>query len=226
MSKVIIALVGNKRSGKSSTFNIMKEMCPHIIEITLANKLKNVSSEVFHIAREAFDDKRKEEVMTDYVRLRPSHIIDVCNAFGIENLTEAEINPHVGIVLNTPRQIAQYLGTELLRSFNPDIHCEHAVKDLPATCLCVVTDARFWSEYNYFQKNSDNFIPIYIDNKKAEEKAKGDNHASERDILDIAKKCLLVVNNNGELSELNIKVQAVMRHVEFLINGNNRSIGF
>ena len=219
MPKTIITLVGVKRSGKSTTFNYLKEIFPSVTEITLANKLKNVCSEVFNVPRSAFDDDRKEQPLDKAVQLYPAHVVDICAKFDINNLSEGEINPHVGVILPTPRRIAQFVGTEILRSFGANIHCEHAVKDLSDNCFGVVTDCRFWNEFNYFKDNSYYFIPIYVDNKKAEEKAQGDNHASERDVLDIAKQCLFTLDNNGTLEDLARGVEEMVPKVPYYKQG-------
>lgn len=212
--QVVIGLVGTKGSGKTTAFKLMQELKAGTTEIMLANKLKQVCSEVFGIPRISFEDAAvKEKELNDFITLNEKNVSEVIKRFKKEIDYDKHIRPHIGKILISPRQIAQYIGTEVLRNVSEDIHCEGAVQDLVQAPLFVVTDIRFWNEYNFFNKNQDlAFFPVYISNYAAEAKAASDKHPSEAYVLEIAKKCERI-DNNGSMQDFKSKVTELLARV-------------
>lgn len=201
--KLVIGLTGVKQAGKTTTFNFLKERFPQVVEVALANKLKNVCSTAFGLKREAFDDPALKEVELDeLVTLTEENLTHVLEGFGLPYTFDKHIRPHIGATLETARRVAQYIGTEVLRQVDPDVHCKSAVLDVPESAIAVVTDMRFHNEFDFFSTAyGTSFFPFYIHNPGAEAKAALDSHASERYILEIAKKCEKI-DNTGSLESL------------------------
>jgi len=214
MKRTIIGLTGAKGSGKTTTFGIIQAEFPTVQEITLANRLKNASAEVFGIPRSHFDDPAvKEKEMAQPVVLDEKNVRALIEFFGEQADFEKHIRPHMKKVLHTPRQVAQYVGTEVLRNVDEQIHCKGSVLGLPETGIFVVTDMRFWNEFDFFNDNPNvDFHPLYISNNHAEAKAAGDNHPSERYVLEIAKKCKRI-DNNGSFQALTDQILTFMNGV-------------
>ena len=130
--KVVIGLVGVKTSGKSTTANIMKKIFQDdVIEAALADKLKNVCSEIFNVPREHFDRQDLKEIpFSSNKTLTKETISLVLTGFGIKE-TEDLLNFYnknniIDKQLSSPRQIAQIVGTEVLRAAgDEDIHCKN-----------------------------------------------------------------------------------------------------
>lgn len=217
--RTIIGLTGVKGSGKTTCFNAIKKVYPEAREIMLAGRLKNACSEVFGIPRNHFDDPAvKEKELEKLVVLDEKNTAALIHFFGEQPDFDKHIRPHLNKVLHSPRQIAQYVGTEVLRRVDELIHCKGAVLDLPHEGVFVVTDIRFWNEYDFFDNNEEvRFFPFYISNYAAEAVASKDSHASEKYVLEIAKKCQKI-DNNGSLPEFEGRV---LDAVKFL----NRGIG-
>lgn len=211
--KTIIGLTGVKGSGKTTCFNFIQKACPSASEIMLAGKLKDVCAETFELPRSVFEDPAVKEKELDKLVVLDAHNLSfLINKFGQPFNTDAHIRPHLNKVLHTPREVAQYIGTEVLRSVDDLIHCKGAVMDLPEDGIFVVTDIRFWNEFDFFADQKDiQFVPFYISNYAAETVAAKDTHASERYILEIAKKCEKL-DNNGSMEDFqNMVVNAFER---------------
>jgi hypothetical protein len=200
--KTIIALTGVKFSGKTTAFNFLKEIMPSqspLIEIQLAKKLKDECSRVFKIERNLFDDSKLKEVSLEMpIYLSATDLTDLIRSYGVEPDYDTHVRPHVGMVLESPRRVAQYIGTEVLRTVNEDIHCMGATMNLPENGTFVVTDMRFPNEFNFFNKNyGECFHPFYIQNNQAELAGAQDMHPSERMVLVTAKRCKMIPNNSS-----------------------------
>lgn len=215
--KTIIGLTGAKGSGKTTSFTIFTQVLPTIQEITLANRLKNASAHVFNIPRQDFDDPRvKEKELESPVTFNAQNTKAIIEFFGMTPDYDKHIRPHIGKVLHTPRQIAQYVGTEVCRNVDEQIHCKGAVLGLPENGVFVVTDMRFWNEFHFFNDNpAVRFIPLYVSNSVAEAKAAGDAHVSEKYVLEIGKKCR-TIDNNGDMAALRDQLITVLEEAELV----------
>lgn len=224
--RTIIALSGFKGSGKTTTFNILKEILPEAKEVTLARRLKAVCSMVFNIPMKHFDDPALKEVPFKKPRvMTESKLEAIVKAFisqeQLDSMTDEMeaaavrlLMFHVGVELKSPRHMAQFVGTEVLRAMDPDIHCNTAVNGLPESGTFIVTDMRFPSEFEYFKtKFTGKFIPIYVANNPAEEAGAKETHPSEAQIPTVARGCIKL-DNNGTIDELKGKVQFLLKGVE------------
>lgn len=207
---IVIGLIGAKGAGKTTAFEAIKSVV-HVQEITLAAKLKDVCSTYLHVDREAFDaPSLKEKDLETPVFLTGPLITEMFRAYGLYPDYDKFIRPHIGKVLYTPRLVAQYVGTEVLRNFHPDIHCDSAAKGIHAQ-VGVVTDMRFPNEYDYFDKGNWAFYSIYIQNVGAEIKASQDTHASEAHLQILARRATQLLPNNSSLKEFQDSVSLYVR---------------
>lgn len=207
--KTVIALTGVKFSGKTTAFEYIRSLRPDVIEITLAGKLKDVCATVFDIPRDYFDRPDvKEKEMDTLVELETENLQAIFEHFdGYEIVFDKHIRPHIGKVLHTPRQVAQYVGTEVLRTVDPDVHCRHATRGKPQDGIFVVTDMRFPNEFDFFAVDKTcQFHPFYIKNTGAECKAGDDPHPSESHIKDLAKRCT-TIDNDSTVQEFYKRIQ-------------------
>lgn len=222
---ILIALIGAKGAGKTTAFNSIKELVD-VQEITLASKLKDVCAQVFNIPREHFDSHQfKEKEMEDPVFLTPEKVravfLEYSNTIARtftghsktnDRLPDSYVRSHVGKVLISPRQVAQYIGTEVLRNFYEDIHCIEAMANVTKN-IGVVTDMRFPNEFNYFAGQFVNYHPIYIQNVGAEVQAGKDTHASEAHLPWLAKRAAVTIQNNGSINDFEYAVKAYVKGI-------------
>ena len=197
----ILGLTGLKGSGKSTASSILKKEYHEVIEVALASHLKNVCSEVLDIPRDLFDARdKKEKELDTFVHFNVHTITSILNKFDILEVPKSKISPHLGVVLKTPRQVAQYVGTEILRLESPNIHCATLFKTMEPGKTYIVSDIRFPNELEYFSlKPNVTFKCFHIKNPAAELYSKNkDMHASESLVLETAKKAV-TIDNSGSI---------------------------
>jgi len=223
--RTVIGLVGVKTSGKSTTANIIKKNFQgDVIEAALADKLKNVCSEIFNVSRENFDRQDLKEIPFNSNKTLTKETISlILTGFGIKE-TEDLINFYnknniINKQLSSPRQIAQIVGTEVLRAAgDEDIHCKNVTLGDSVT---IISDVRFPNEFNYFSTLPNTyFLPFYIQRTEAEEKITPDSHPSETSVFIFRDKCIKINNNNG-LESLEDQVRSHLLRTDLKLKGYN-----
>lgn len=220
-----LAFCGSKGSGKSTSYNFFKELSTlPVEEIALAGHLKEVCARVFGVDYNLFIDPKLKEVELDkYIVLSRDTLTAVFKEFYVENIdTDKNVRPHVGRVLQTPRTLLQYIGTEVLHPVDPLIHVKIALRKKDTNKLTVITDLRFEQEFNYFNENlSSSFMPVYVKNSAAEAAASTDGHASERELHSFKDKCYRIENEFG-LAELRGRIESLTN--EFYNGGQTNAV--
>lgn len=203
MSIKIVAFCGAKESGKSTSASLFKDLIKTSTEeVAFAGHLKIVCSKVFHIEMKYFlDTKLKETELQNYVRLTKETIEEIFALFEITEYSyDKHIRPHLGHVFDTPRKLLQYVGTEVLHPLDKLIHVNFALKKINPDVITLVTDLRFPQEFDALYGRED-FLPVHVNNVKAELAAEADSHASEKGWQKFKDRCT-VLDNNGTISEL------------------------
>jgi len=207
---IIIAFAGVKQSGKDTACDVVEENFKNTTRLTFAEKLKTVCSKVFDLDMKHFTDNNlKEVLLEDIIFLDEPLIRKVIENFGYVCDYDKHIRGHIGIVLSTPRELLQYVGTEVLHAVDKQIHILSII-DKISNGINIITDLRFEQEIDYFMENyPDIFFPIYIKNDVAENIAKSDLHKSEMDLGNFKKKCM-VIENNSSLKEYREQVTSLI----------------
>lgn len=214
--KTIIGVVGVKTSGKSTVSQMIKEFLPknQVIEVALADKLKNVCAEVFNIPRSTFDDQRYKEIPFSAFnidkRLKIDFIRTICDKFDkFHEFHKHDFSNIVGMKLESARHIAQIVGTQILRALgDEDIHCKHLKL---SSNITIVSDIRFENEFNYFNNlKGYRFIPIYVKRYEAEKHIDlKTSHVSETSVFKFKDKCI-ELDNDSSLRDLEANVQKIV----------------
>lgn len=224
--KLIIGLAGVKTSGKSTVSEIIKRLIGgDILESALANKLKVVSAEVFDVPRDFFDRQDVKEVSFQdgpkILSVEKIHrILQLFKVDVTQNLMDKyEAAGIIGMELETPRKIAQIVGTEVLRATgDEDIHC----KNMPINenGITIVSDLRFPNEFSYFHKlgvEGVRFIPLYIQRDEAEKYVTKDSHPSETSVFLFSDQCTKL-SNNSTLEELENSISLLLKNEGYIKN--------
>lgn len=199
----IVAFCGAKESGKSTSAELFKSQVGiPTQEVAFAGHLKEACSRVFNIEMKYFlDTKLKEKELDTYIRMSKEFVEKIFSEFEITEYNfDKHVRPHMGMVFDTPRKLLQYVGTELLHPIDKLIHVNFALKKMNPEIVTLVTDLRFGQEFDAMYGRPD-FLPVYVNNKRAEDAASADSHASEKGWQQFKDRCI-ELDNNGSLSNL------------------------
>lgn len=208
MGKVVIGLSGVKTSGKSTAADIIKNMI-NAQESALADKLKNSCVKAFGLDRNQFDAQELKEVEFGRPMMVTRTVLEtILTEFNIAPEKADDLRELEGAMLKSPRHIAQFVGTEILRSLgNPDIHCDNVELFNGTT---IISDMRFPNEFEYFNNREDiDFIPLYVARNEAEIQVTSDSHPSETSVFLFKDKCTRL-DNNGTIAQLESNIKAAL----------------
>lgn len=203
----VIGLTGFAKSGKSTAAEILKSLGGE--EVAFAKHLKDVCSAVFGVPRNHFDDQAFKEIPFQVVvEIEASDIMEILDMFEVPNrFVAASIVAHRGVKLTSPRHVAQYIGTEVLRTIDQNIHINMAFKMAESSTakFLICSDMRFDNELNEVQENDG--LSIGISRKKATPENIESLHPSEKEIPTLISQCDVKVENEGSIEDLQTTVR-------------------
>lgn len=220
----VLALIGFKKSGKTTSFEMISdyfleneifalkgESTP--LEMQNAKRLKEACSEAFGLRYDYFESQKyKEKKLCVPMVLTKSKLSVILNMFNID-IETVDIERHIDMVFSTPRNVLQYVGTEVLREIDPDIHCRLVTQLAPKNGIVVITDNRFPSEIDFYSDFfKDDLTTVYIQNDKAEIEAfvDGEPHESERHIVSLGNNSNYVIRNNSSIEDLRAQLHMML----------------
>lgn len=212
MSKKLVAFCGAKESGKSTSAILFKDLIGQpTVEVAFAGHLKEVCSQVFDVEMKYFlEPKLKERELNDYKQLTKERVEKIFELFDVTTFDyDKHIRPHTGQVFDTPRKILQYVGTEVLHPIDPLIHVNVTLKKINPDVITLVTDLRFPQEFDALYGRED-FLPVHVQNTRAELAAEADSHASEKGWQKFKDRCV-VLDNNGPISKLTDNLKQMIK---------------
>lgn len=214
--------VGPKGSGKDTCAAILQADGRVAGKIPFAGPLKAICSQVWGIPLEEFEDPYVKEKREHY-EMEYSNCTDLIN-FSLAYVPMADwdvqglcdhINSFECMEFTSRRHILQFVGTEILRAFDPDWHCKAAfsVQHIGHLGLKLfepfaVTDCRFVNEYNYLKENHDCEF-FYVERPEAEERLALATHQSEIEIRQVRNLISNTIKNDGTIEELKKKLQSI-----------------
>lgn len=157
---MIIAFSGNKFVGKDTAAEILIKR-HGFKRIGLADKLKDICSEVFEIPRKDMDDPfKKEYLFKKELKISIENIDSLLRRvqrdgfeFNFEDTFRDICKNFHGKTLTSIRDILQTVGTDIYRNFIQDnIWLEYIKKEIIPTSNIVITDARFKNERDFLKE--------------------------------------------------------------------------
>lgn len=218
----IISFTGPKGSGKDTCADLLKADGISEGKISFAGPMRKMFTEIFELDPILFDDRELKEYPFDtsielncmaLIRLL-TYMDDYVETTEEQKERNLDLMIKEGLkkhVVRTPRELLQYVGTEIIRKhINPAWHIEAAfsakgLEGLNPEGIYCVTDARFPNEYEWLNNRFMlDFTGFYVDRPEAEELLKTATHASELQVKEVRKLIPtdLVLDNSGTLDNL------------------------
>jgi hypothetical protein len=114
----------------------------------------------------------------------------------------------------TPRQLLQFVGTELIREcISPYFWCKVLDESIQNEAKVVITDVRFFEERQYVTAKKGTLIRIDRTNNETEK----DNHASETN-LGADNEYDYLLKNNGTIEELQDRLETLYKYNNMIKN--------
>lgn len=209
----VVGLTGFAKSGKSTAADILKELGGQ--EVAFAKHLKDVCSVAFGIERDHFDNQAYKEILfRQDIVLSREDITLILDLFEVpKRFFPSSILAHAGKRLQSPRHVAQYIGTEVLRSIDSDIHINMAFKLAPQGAkFFICSDCRFDNEFTAVEARGG--LTVGISRKKATPADLTNLHGSEREVPTLIERAMAKFENEGTIEEFQAAVRA--RVTEYL----------
>ncbi|MEK2647484.1 hypothetical protein [Bdellovibrio sp. BCCA] len=197
MRLMVVGLVALKESGKSTFFNVAQSLYP-VQEIMLAGRLKQACSVAFGVPLNHFDDQNFKEKPAifenpgpDADLLTEERLRVILQIFGYPDEESFQKTKHtIGNRLPTPRRMAQFVGTEVMRDcIDPDIHIKKAIEKMDQFKINIVTDIRFANELGWFKNGEYDFTSVHILRPDKTPQDLESAHPSEKNVLEVGKGC-------------------------------------
>jgi len=215
-TKIAIGLSGFKRSGKTTVKEVIEKYLKEnlglvVQEIMMADHLKNVCAILCETPRFHMDDQAYKEVLFDKpIVITSDFLTSLLTSFEIltfENLHT--LSKHRGVELESPRHALQYIGTNVLREIDPDIHLKIALKQAKDHDAVIFTDCRFKNESDGvrgLESSGFTVIQAWVDRPVVTKEThalyeRGELHFSEAAMFEFSA-TLPEIRNDGSLEDL------------------------
>lgn len=205
----IVGLTGFAKSGKSTAAEILRNLGGQ--EVAFAKHLKDVCSVVLCVPRDHFDDQAFKEVAFEHPReLQKNDLKFILEMFEVPTRYLAQaILSHKGVELKSPRHVAQYIGTEVLRTIDTDIHIKMAFKlnTGKSDGFLVCSDVRFANELAAVQGQGG--IVLGISRKAVVPADLVNLHPSEKEIPSLIEQANFTVENETSIANFQSNVKSL-----------------
>lgn len=209
-SSILIGLVGKKQTGKDTSFNFITKIAnaaPYYLatkRLALADKLKNVTADLFGVDRAKLDG-------TDEEKDSPTHISwdDVSDALYSDFFGNEDKGGYI-----THRELLQIFGTNACRGIMPAVWTEYLRRAIEAstTYINVVTDARFPNEIKMLKDMGGYLVKLYRNTSSL----LATNHPSETaldSIDDTYYDFIITDEGNRTMKELEQSWQTILKQI-------------
>jgi hypothetical protein len=217
---MIIAFAGKMGSGKDTAADFLKQ--EGFEALAFADNLKEMAMDIFRLSKEqCYDQEMKMKPLKDPITLSITHISKVMvyaeqkNGFTVDKDAALKLYKLIDdpVTLNTPREVLQYLGTEILREcIDPNYHAlvvKHKI-DSRSIQKVAITDCRFPNERMFVKKWGGKTVLIDRPSEAISTTSGLSGHASENS-LGQTQEYDVVIKNDTTLNALKENVLALVR---------------
>lgn len=143
----IIAFAGRLHSGKSELSKICEELGYQ--KLYFALPLKNLSCKLTNMTMDELNENKRNNTIID-LELTESH----CKLISDETQIPMKVVTEkcLGKRLKCVRDVLQFIGTDLIRSYNPNWHVDKVISMIKPDSKYVIDDVRFTNEKEALMK--------------------------------------------------------------------------
>lgn len=219
--QVVVAFCGPSGSGKDTAVDYLVKEGVFSRKIAFADYLKQLCARVTKIPKEFFYEK-KDEILPKPFQLSEKDIRfiakEVRDAIPLDVLPydkfkpgKVQVQKYTGHVMNTPREILQYVGTEVMKGFFGQVHAYLTCQSLKNKGgVFAISDLRFVDEVECCSKFFKFFYPIRIIGRN--ESDDGNLHRSEKEYKEL--KVFAEIGNHRTLEDFYTNLKIVMNDVK------------
>jgi hypothetical protein len=208
--KDIIAITGYAGSMKCQATFIAQSLFPEAKRIDIAKNLKKVLGKVFQIGQDNFYLNHLKDIdFEDPIYLTPELIDSTLRLYGIE-AEYHDFKKFVGKMIYKPRELMDFMGTEVLQSFDKQIHIKREFLIADKADMYIVSDLKFLHELEYLRENSQTLQVLFMSNDVALQNAALRKSVSEVEIHKVAKSAIHV-DSNGSLESLRFNIEKYIK---------------
>jgi len=147
---MIIGLSGKALVGKDTVADYLLDRYGWNRKVSFAHNLKTSCSILFGLTWEQVSTQDGKKTPLDKPVVVTEHeirsVIEWMRKTHTVNLNDKDYSHLLGVELETPRDILQFVGTDIMRYYVDDYHCEVVFKKLDTQDKVVITDVRFPNE--------------------------------------------------------------------------------
>lgn len=200
---MIIGIGGEKKAGKSTAAEYLVNS-QGFTELSFAYPLKRLCSDVFDVSPTYFTDQElKDQPFAYPLMITDEHIAAIVKLVGAteDSITIGQIYAlgNVGLdkIITTPRELMQFVGTDLIREcISQDFWVKALAHDIGQLVNVVVPDVRFASERAFLRSIGATLALVERPGQEHGDKHSSENSLGGREEYDI------VFNNDGSIEQL------------------------
>lgn len=195
----LIGFAGKARSGKGELAKALQEKYPETIILSFAKYMKQMTCEILDITWEQLDKLKNNNSKLIFTP-NDSWVDIMSNKTKIDKeLISKELDNMKNVT--TIRQLLQFVGTDIIRKYNPTWHVDNLVNEVltyPSDRLIAIDDIRFVNEKDAVEKLGGT---VYYIVREMPNGNNVPNHASENSLSIEDFDSNKVLYNNGTLEE-------------------------
>lgn len=223
IQRIYVAIAGAKRAGKDTCAQLFESH--GFRKINYGDNLKQMIAYSFDIPLEVmYDDNLKDAPFEQPVVCSVEHLMKM-DEYIARTHTFSVPTSHLGAVFNSPRELMQYVGTDIIRAVYPNYHTEVTAEKMRGHDLVVCADVRFPNELMAMKNIADNgcamtrFFSVYITRPGVVAQGHASETSVTQDMTDY------IIENDGSIADLHASAEELLT-VESLLLLNVGSSGF
>lgn len=213
---MILGLSGKALSGKDTVADYLLDNYNWTRKTGFATNLKVACMEIFDLTEFQSFEQAGKSARLEKVRIVTEEvlcsIIDWMQKTHDVNLDDKDYSSLLGKELYTPREIQQFVGTDIMRFYSPDYHMEVVFRSIDKNENVIIKDVRFKNEAQAVLDNGGKLIRIYRpDILRALHGASIDSaHASETQLDDWTDWTYVLNNDSDTLTSLYDRIDVML----------------